>query len=110
MLRASEPISESRAESGTWLGWASVLVALLLAALLWSGDTDALLRSLTPAPAAWTALAILWIEIGALIFAFVRRYQLKRRGLRLCAGIAWSCAGVNLLLTIPLLPALVFVG
>lgn len=85
-------------------------MALLLATLLWSMDTDVLLRSLTPAPAAWAALAVLWIEIGALIFAFVRRYRLKRPGLGLCTGIAWSCAAVNLLLTIPLLPALALVG
>lgn len=87
----------------TWLG---VALALFIAALLWAMDTDALLSSLTPTIPAWIALGILWCEIGALTFVFVRRYRLKQPSLGICVPVAWACAGLNLILTLPLVPAL----
>lgn len=104
--KAPQVVSRRSLKWRSGLSWLSLVIALLVGGFSWSLDTHLLLASLTPT-SAWVALAVLWLEIGALAWVLIRRYRLKRESLRLGLLVAWVCAGLNIALAIPLWPALV---
>jgi hypothetical protein len=88
------------------LSWLLLLFLVLVAAALWLVDTESLLRSTRPSYA-WVTVAIMWIEIAALISALIRRYRLGRRGLGLAIAISFAAAAVNAIGAGLMLPAIV---
>jgi len=86
--------------------WAVLLIVGLLAALLWFMDNEALLRSTRP-ETAWITVGFMWIEIGALMAALIRRFRRHRHGLGLAIGIACVALVLNAVGAWLLAPAIV---
>ena len=81
-------------------------IAVLLAAALWLVDSEALLRSTRPS-SAWITVAIMWIEIAALVAALLWRYRSRRPGLGLGIAMALGSAALNAIGAWLLFPAIV---
>lgn len=88
------------------LSWIGLLFVGLVAAILWIMDTDAVLRSTRPAYA-WITVAVMWVEIAALMAVLIRRFRLRRPGLGLAIAIAFGAAAVNAVGAWLLAPAIV---
>jgi quinol-cytochrome oxidoreductase complex cytochrome b subunit len=96
MTKVSRPI----------VSWVALIVAVLIAALLWFLDNETLLRSTRPTYA-WVTVAIMWIEIAALIAGLTWRYRRRRSGHGITIGVAVGAAVVNAVGAMLLLPAIV---
>lgn len=83
-----------------------LVLILLVSGILWGTDTAALLSASEPV-IAWIAVVVLWVEIGALIAAFVYRYRSKRRSLTHVFLVAAVGLVINLAGYMVLLPAIV---
>jgi hypothetical protein len=77
-----------------------------LASLVWFLDNETLLRSLQPG-SAWITVAVMWVEIGALIGALIRRYRRRSQSLGLAIAVAAGALLVNGIGLVVLLPAIV---
>jgi CHASE2 domain-containing sensor protein len=69
-------------------------------------DNEALLRSLEPG-SAWITIAVMWVEIAALVAALIRRYQLRSHSLRLPIAVAIVALVLNGIGVVIFLPAIV---
>ena len=95
-----------KSTSATAGGWVAFGILCALASLLWFMDNEVLLRSLQPG-SAWITVAVMWVEIGALIGALIRRYRRRSQSLGLAVAVAAGALLVNGIGVVILLPAIV---
>jgi hypothetical protein len=95
-----------KSTSATVGGWVAFGILCALASLLWFMDNEVLLRSLQPG-SAWITVAVMWVEIGALIGALIRRYRRRSQSLGLAVAVAAGALLVNGVGVVILLPAIV---
>jgi hypothetical protein len=95
-----------KSSSATVGGWVAFGILCALASLLWFMDNEVLLRSLQPG-SAWITVAVMWVEIGALIGALIRRYRHRSQSLGLAVAVAAGALLVNGIGVVILLPAIV---
>ncbi len=76
--------------------WAAFGLAALIAGLLWAVDVQALLFSLGADKIIWFPIAVLWVEIGIVIGALVRRHVAGRPAVgRSPIVLALGAAAIN---------------
>ena len=92
--------------SATARGWVAFGILCALASLLWFLDNEALLRSLQPG-FAWITVAVMWVEIGALIATLIRRYRSRSQSLGFAIAVASAALLLNGIGVVMLLPAIV---
>jgi len=95
-----------KSTSGTAGGWVAFGILCALASLLWFLDNEALLRSLQPG-SAWITVAVMWVEIGALIATLIRRYRSQSQSLGFAIAVASGALLLNGIGVVMLLPAIV---
>lgn len=84
-------------------------VGALFAGLLWAVDVQAYLSSLGADKIIWFPIAVLWIEIGIIIAALIRRYVGGRTAVGLSPIVlAWGAVAINLTFVWMLWPAFIF--
>jgi len=95
-----------KSTSATAGGWVAFGILCALASLLWFLDNEALLRSLQP-DSAWITVAVMWVEIGALIATLIRRYRRRSQSLGFAIAVASGALLLNGIGVVMLLPAIV---
>ena len=98
-----------RSVSASMIQWSAFGLAALFAGLLWAVDVRALMSSLGADKIIWFPIAVLWIEIGIIIAALIRRYVAGRPAVGLSPIVlAWGAAAINLTFVWMLGPAIIF--
>lgn len=96
-------MKSTRVTAGGWIAFGTLCA---LASLLWFIDNETLLQSLQPG-SAWITIAVMWVEIAALIGALIRRYRRRSPSLGFAIVVASGAFLVNGIGVVMLLPAIV---
>jgi len=96
-------VKSTSATPGLWVVFG---VLCVLASLLWFMDNEELLRSLQPG-SAWITVAVMWVEIGALIATLIWRLVRRSSSLGLAIAVATGALVVNGIGVVWLWPAIV---
>ena len=98
-----------RPVSASIIQWSAFGVAVLLAGLLWAVDVQAFLWPPGADKIIWFPIVVLWIEIGIIVAALIRRYVAGRTALGLSPIVlAWGAAAINFTLMWMLAPGIIF--
>jgi hypothetical protein len=98
-----------RPVSGSVIQWSAFGSGVLLAGLLWGVDVQAFLWPPGADKIIWFPIVVLWIEIGIIVGALIRRYLAGRPALgRSPIVFAWGAAVINFTSMWILAPGLIF--
>jgi hypothetical protein len=67
-----------RSASGALIQWSVFGLAVAVAGLFWAADAQAFLMSLGADRIIWFPVAVLWVEIGVIVAALIRRHATGR--------------------------------
>jgi len=85
-----------RSASGALIQWSALGLATAIAGLFWAVDVQAFLMSLGADRIIWFPIAVLWVEIGIIVAALIRRHATGRPAVgRGPIVLALAAAAVN---------------